>query len=120
MTALYAALFGLVFGSFASACAARIPRGESLGGRSHCDACHKTLSPQELIPVVSWLLLRGRCAGCAAPIGAGTPIIEIGCAAAFAAAFALLPAVAALIVAAIVMAIVIGAGVAVEKRSLNA
>lgn len=63
-------------GSFGNVVMDRLPKEESLGGRSHCDACGKTLSPLELIPVLSWVTLRGRCSTCKKPISAEYTIIE--------------------------------------------
>lgn len=48
-----------------------------LGGRSRCPACGRTLSPAELVPLLSWLALRGRCRGCGARIGAFSPTMEL-------------------------------------------
>jgi leader peptidase (prepilin peptidase)/N-methyltransferase len=62
-------VLGLVFGSFIATVAIRWPAGGSaLRGRSACDACGKDLAPGELVPVVSFLLQRGKCRGCSAPI----------------------------------------------------
>ena len=78
----YAAILGLVFGSFLNVCILRIPAGESIvHGASHCPKCGKTLGPHELIPVFSWLLQGGRCRGCKTPISAQYPIIEAATAA---------------------------------------
>ena len=53
----------------------------AIGGRSRCDGCARTLRAVELIPIVSWLALRGRCGTCHARIGGLHPAIEvIGCA----------------------------------------
>ena len=52
-------------GSFIGVCYDRIPRGEQIfAGRSHCDMCGRTLSPWELIPIVSYVLLLGKCRKC--------------------------------------------------------
>ena len=76
--ATVAGLIGLAFGSFASVLAYRWPRGESIvRPRSHCTGCDRTLSPIELIPVVSWIAQRGRCRGCAASISWRYPAIEL-------------------------------------------
>ena len=58
-------LLGASIYSFLGVVICRVPRGESiLRGRSHCDACGRTLTAGELIPCVSYLALRGRCRGC--------------------------------------------------------
>jgi len=74
---IYAALFGLVFGSFLNVCILRIPAGESIvSGASHCPKCGRRLGPHELIPVFSWLIQGGRCRGCKALISPQYPVIE--------------------------------------------
>lgn len=74
--------FGLVFGSFASVLALRIPAGLSIvTPPSACPQCHRVLPPWENFPLISYLILRGRCRGCGKPIGAFYPLMEIGTAA---------------------------------------
>ncbi len=65
-------------GSFLSTLAARWPdwRG-ALAGRSACPCCQTRLQPRDLMPVLSWLWLRGRCRHCDAPIGTAEPIAEL-------------------------------------------
>lgn len=71
------ALFGLMIGSFLNVCIIRIPAGESIvTAPSHCMRCGKKIKWYELIPVFSWLFLRGRCSGCKSPISAQYPLIE--------------------------------------------
>ena len=72
------AVFGLVCGSFLNAVIHRLPRGIGLGRprRSFCPQCGRSLPWHENIPVVSWLFLRGRCAGCGAGISARYPLVE--------------------------------------------
>ncbi len=71
-------LLGLIFGSFASAIASRVPEGKSfLRGRSACPVCHTTLGARDLIPVLSWLLARGKCRHCHTPIGWRYPLMEL-------------------------------------------
>jgi leader peptidase (prepilin peptidase)/N-methyltransferase len=83
--ALFLAAFGLLSGSFAGLIAFRIPRGESpWGGRSHCDSCDATVAVYDNVPVLSWLLLRGRCRRCGASIPIRYPLIELLLAAGFA------------------------------------
>lgn len=58
-------LFGLVFGSFYNVVGLRIPKGESIvNPPSHCTSCDKRLTALELIPVLSYLIQRGKCKGC--------------------------------------------------------
>jgi len=91
IVALAMALLGLLLGSFAGVVAYRVPRGESpIGGRSMCDECGTEIAAYDNIPVVSWLVLRGRCRNCGASIPARYPLVELGLALAFAAAYLVL------------------------------
>ena len=84
-------LFGTIIGSFLNVVAWRLPRGESfVRGRSHCPACGHQLAARDLIPLVSWAWLRGRCRYCGAPISrryslteAFTGALALSCAAVF-------------------------------------
>ena len=82
MTALVAAIsgvYGLVIGSFLNVVIWRIPRQESIvAPPSHCPGCDVKIANRDNIPVVSWLLLRGRCRNCGTRISARYPVIEIG------------------------------------------
>ena len=70
-------LFGLCFGSFLNVCILRLPHEQSLiRPPSTCPKCRKPIAWRDNIPVVSWLLLKGRCRQCGAPISAQYPIIE--------------------------------------------
>ena len=70
-------VFGVVVGSFLNVCILRLPAGESIvTGPSHCTSCGGRLRWWELIPLVSWLALRGRCARCHSPISPQYPLIE--------------------------------------------
>lgn len=73
-----ALLGGAVAGSTAGAALRRWPRGERLSvpARSRCDGCGARLRVADLVPVVSWLLLRGRCRSCAGPIGRSVLAVE--------------------------------------------
>lgn len=73
---------GLAFGSFATVVAHRVPRGESfVSGRSECPSCGATITARDNIPVISWLLLRGRCRHCGEPISSRYPLTELAMAA---------------------------------------
>lgn len=80
ISAFFGVLFGAATGSFIGVVLYRVPRGESLGGRSHC-ACGRQLAGYENIPIVAWLVLRGRARCCGARIGAETFFTEVACAA---------------------------------------
>ena len=85
---VFIAVVGLMVGSFLNVCVHRLPRGESLAWPpSHCPNCRTPLKPYDNVPVVSYLLLKGRCRGCGAPISVRYPIIEILTAALFLAAY---------------------------------
>ena len=90
--ALLGALAGLIAGSFIGVLVERWPRGEQIvRGRSRCDSCAKTLSPHELVPLLSYAVQRGRCRGCGARIPARLPLTELAAAIIGAAAFAAAP-----------------------------
>lgn len=70
---------GLCLGSFATALAYRLPRDISIVGRSrsHCVSCDRALGFPDLVPVFSWVLLKGKCRACRASIGWQYPAIEV-------------------------------------------
>jgi leader peptidase (prepilin peptidase) / N-methyltransferase len=71
-------VLGLLIGSFLNVVVWRVPRGESVvTPPSHCPGCDMPLAPRDNIPVVSWLLLRGRCRGCGTKISARYPFVEL-------------------------------------------
>ena len=73
-------------GSFLNVVIHRLPRGESLvSPGSRCPACGSAIAPYDNVPVVSWLVLRGRCRRCGEPIPARYPLVELLTAATFAA-----------------------------------
>ena len=79
MGAVLAGILGAIVGSFLNVVAYRLPRGESLAHPpSRCPSCGKAIKPYDNIPVLSWLLLRGRCRHCKEPISARYPIVEAG------------------------------------------
>ncbi|MBD3239773.1 MAG: prepilin peptidase [Chitinivibrionales bacterium] len=78
-----AAVIGLLLGSFFNVLVWRMPRGESvISPRSRCPSCGRTIRAHENIPLLSFVLLRGRCAGCTAAISWRYPAVELltGCA----------------------------------------
>jgi leader peptidase (prepilin peptidase)/N-methyltransferase len=78
-TALATAVLGAIVGSFVGAVLIRLPKGESVvSGRSRCDGCGRALGPLELVPIVSFVALLGRCRVCRAPIDPWQFAAEIG------------------------------------------
>ena len=83
-----ALLVGGLVGSFLNVVAYRVPEGRSVvAPASACPRCGHGIRPHHTIPVLGWLLLRGRCADCGAPIAPRYPLVEAGCAALFSAVF---------------------------------
>lgn len=81
---LQATLFGLVIGSFLNVVIHRLPRGESIvRPASRCPGCGRPIRAPDNIPVLSWLLLRGRCRSCGMRISAVYPAVELLTAALF-------------------------------------
>ncbi|MFA7682318.1 MAG: prepilin peptidase [Candidatus Peribacteraceae bacterium] len=68
---------GVVWGSFASVLITRSPKKKSIRGRSHCPSCGVVIEPRDLIPLLSFLALRGRCRSCDAKIGWFYPFLEL-------------------------------------------
>lgn len=72
-----AGVFGAIWGSFANVCIYRIPRGESLvRPGSHCPGCQAEIAWYDNLPILSWLLLAGRCRRCRAVIPLQYPLVE--------------------------------------------
>lgn len=112
--AVLVGVLGLLFGSFASVAIHRWPRGGSVlvPTRSACPNCPTTIAARDNVPVVSWVLLRGRCRHCEHPISLRYPLVELlvgglwaGLAAVHGAEWVLLPLLAfawVLVVAAVI------------------
>lgn len=78
--AIFATLFGLIIGSFANVVILRLPEGRSIvSPPSSCPSCGKSIRWYENLPVVSWVLLRGRCYGCKSKISIQYPLTEMLC-----------------------------------------
>ena len=78
MERLFVVLAGLALASFINSLAYRVPRGVSIiHPPSYCTGCGRAIRPYDLVPVVSWLLLRGRCRHCGGRIPASTLAVEI-------------------------------------------
>jgi leader peptidase (prepilin peptidase) / N-methyltransferase len=76
--AALAGALGLLLGSFLNVVAYRLPRGESLAmPASRCPGCDTPIKPYDNVPVLSWLLLRGRCRSCGESIAWRYPLVEI-------------------------------------------
>jgi leader peptidase (prepilin peptidase) / N-methyltransferase len=70
--------FGLIIGSFLNVCIVRIPEGKSIVlPPSACPTCAAAIRPYDNIPVVSYLLLRGKCRGCKTRISPMYPLVEL-------------------------------------------
>jgi len=79
-----AAVLGLIVGSFINVVSHRVPRGESVvRPRSRCPECQTEISPRDNIPIVSWMVLRGRCRRCSVPISVRYPATELATAVVF-------------------------------------
>lgn len=87
VVSLFLAWFGLAFGSFVNALVWRVKTGKSMNGRSQCPNCKHNLSALDLIPVLSWLMLRGKCRYCKKPISWQYPAVELAGALVFVASY---------------------------------
>ncbi|MBV9486486.1 MAG: prepilin peptidase, partial [Frankiaceae bacterium] len=77
-------LLGLAIGSFLNVVIWRVPRDESVvHPGSHCPNCDTEIGARDNIPVLSWLLLRGKCRHCGNPISIRYPLVELGTAGLF-------------------------------------
>ena len=74
---IFAALFGLVIGSFLNVVIYRVPAGIPLTRSSRCPHCGHAIRWWQNVPVLSWLALRGKCASCRSPISARYPLVEL-------------------------------------------
>jgi leader peptidase (prepilin peptidase) / N-methyltransferase len=82
-------IVGLVFGSFLNVCISRIPRGLSIiAPRSYCPHCEQPIAARDNVPVLSWLLLKGRCRNCGGSISPRYPAVELLTAVLFVASYA--------------------------------
>lgn len=73
-----AGVLGMMLGSFLNVCIVRLPVDESVvRPRSRCPKCGREVAPYDNIPVVSWLVLRGRCRRCKEPISVQYPLVEL-------------------------------------------
>jgi leader peptidase (prepilin peptidase)/N-methyltransferase len=78
LRALVALPFGLLIGSFMTVVTARVPAGESIiRPRSHCPRCGTEIRNRDNVPVIGWVLLRGKCRSCGEPISVLYPALEL-------------------------------------------
>lgn len=88
--AVVAAMFGAAVGSFINVVADRLPEGQSLvSPPSHCPVCQRRIAAWDLVPIVSYAVLQGRCRGCRSRIPVRVPLVEVAMAVMFAAAWAM-------------------------------
>lgn len=80
---VFAGLLGLAIGSFLNVVIYRVPAGKSLTPDSACPHCGIAIRKRDNVPVISWIVLQGRCRGCSEPISARYPLVELGTAVAF-------------------------------------
>lgn len=86
-------ILGLLVGSFLNVVIARLPHGESVvRPRSRCPSCKSAIAWYDNVPVLSYLVLRGRCRGCSQKISLRYPVVELLCAALFLAVYSKFPA----------------------------
>jgi leader peptidase (prepilin peptidase)/N-methyltransferase len=85
LLAAFSGVLGLIIGSFLNVVIWRVPRGESVvRPPSHCPGCDQPIATRDNVPVLSWLLLRGRCRNCGTRISARYPLVELATALLFA------------------------------------
>lgn len=78
LVAVIAGVVGLALGSFLNVCSIRWPQDESVvSPPSRCPSCGRGIRPHENVPVLGWILLRGRCAGCGERISVQYPLVEL-------------------------------------------
>jgi leader peptidase (prepilin peptidase)/N-methyltransferase len=78
LAAIFSVLFGLAFGSFLNVCISRLPRHQSIvHPASRCPACGKPIRARDNVPLLSWLLLHGRCRNCNWKIPLRYPLVEL-------------------------------------------
>ena len=116
---LYAFLLGTFFGSFANVLAFRLPLGKSVAiPPSFCPTCEKRIQLHDLVPVVSFFLLRGKCRHCKTKIPPRYPIVEVFCGLLFAATAFLYPFPAAVFFAVLAFALFVVALVDMQVQEI--
>lgn len=74
---VFAAIGGLIYGSFLNVLLWRLPEQKGIGGRSHCRSCHHQLAWYDLVPILSFIILRGKCRYCRERIHIRYPFVEL-------------------------------------------
>lgn len=74
---IYIFVLGLIFGSFFNVLGIRVPRKETLMGRSHCNVCDHKIRWFELVPVLGYILIGGKCTKCKTPVSIKYPLMEL-------------------------------------------
>lgn len=77
LVGIFVFVLGAAMGSFFNVLVDRLIKGQSIMGRSHCDYCKKTLAWYDLIPILSYVFIRGKCRRCHAKLSLQYPIVEI-------------------------------------------
>ena len=78
MDLIFVAILGSLWGSFANVCIYRLPKGKGVvSGRSHCPKCKKEIGWQDNIPIISYLILKGKCRKCKRKISSQYPMVEM-------------------------------------------
>ncbi len=110
---------GACIGSFVTMLSYRLPRRMSIvAPRSHCTFCNTTLSTRELVPVLSWVVQKGRCHTCGVPMGKRYVLIEIATALLTMAAFMIVGFSLLLVLPVLViMALVTALAIYIERRA---
>jgi leader peptidase (prepilin peptidase)/N-methyltransferase len=109
---IYLALVGAAIGSFLNVCIYRWPAGQSVvRPRSKCPGCDTPIAWYDNIPIVSWLMLRGRCRRCGARISIQYPLVELGVAGIWLGAAVLLGPGLEALRAAIFLTLLLGIGI---------
>ncbi|HCI04341.1 MAG: prepilin peptidase [Candidatus Peribacteraceae bacterium] len=85
-------VLGLVLGSFGNVLIERLPKNKKVSGRSKCPECKKQISNVDLIPVLSYILLQGKCRNCSEKISIQYPLVELGSGILFVIALLITPA----------------------------
>ena len=115
----YAFLFGLCFGSFANVLIRRLPRGlPVITPPSACPECGQRLRAWDLVPVLSWLVLRGRCRYCNGPVSVRYPAVELLCGLLFAGMALLTPTLSAIPLALFAFVLLCVSAIDIDTREI--